>query len=531
MTRSPRAWFARTLTVLLAAACTPAAERKASQGPVKLIVLISVDQLPTYLLERYDSLYSGGLRRLIDEGRNYRRAVHDHALTVTAAGHATLATGLTPARHGIVANEWYERVAGEWAWVKAVEDPAVEIIGLPYAMGQSPARLRAEALGDWLTASDPDAQLLSISGKERPAILMVGRSRGHVYWFEDDVGRFVTSSWYRTRYPDWVDHFNTKGLSEFYTDSTWELSVADVFRPLARGDTASFEYDGTRVTFPHRFLDQVGEHAASDPGEYYDWWAHTPELDRAILAFAREAVRSLSLGGRGSIDYLALGLSQLDRVGHRFGPFSLEQLDALLRLDRALGAFFDFLDETVGEGRYLVGFSADHGALPIPEYLIEQGKPGRRISRDEVRAMRRLVQQTVETTDRPQARLIEALEGVDFVADVMGVDELAGGTPADSFVALHQRSYYPGRVAGWLGSLGLVIRYIEGAHSSADATTHGTCYYYDRHVPLIFMGPGVPSGATDEAARTVDMAPTLAALAGVPYPAGLDGRPLIVAIR
>jgi hypothetical protein len=111
------------------------------------------------------------------------------------------------------------------------------------------------------------------------------------------------------------------------------------------------------------------------------------------------------------------------------------------------------------------------------------------------------------------------------------VDELAGDAAADTLLALYERSYYPGRVAGWLGSLGLTIRYVEGAHSSPDATTHGTCCRYDRQVPLIFTGPGVPSGATDEAARTVDMAPTLATLAGVPYRDGLGGRPLILLAR
>jgi hypothetical protein len=116
--------------------------------------------------------------------------------------------------------------------------------------------------------------------------------------------------------------------------------------------------------------------------------------------------------------------------------------------------------------------------------------------------------------------MVEALEGIDFIADVMTLDELARGEPADSFVALYQRSYYPERLAGSFARLGLVARLVEGAHASSDATTHGT-----------FMGPGVPAGSSDEAVRTVDMAPTLAELAGIPYPDGLDGRPLIRAAR
>jgi arylsulfatase A-like enzyme len=224
----------------------------------------------------------------------------------------------------------------------------------------------------------------------------------------------------------------------------------------------------------------------------------------------------------------------LDRVGHRFGPLSLEQLDAILRLDRALGEFFEFLDSTVGEGRYVVGLSSDHGVLPVPEYPDDLGLSKRRITRDEWRAARDAAGNATASSSSPteaEAALVEALEAVDFIADVMTLDELASGEPADSFVALYRRSYYPGRLAGSFARQGLVARLVEGAHASSDATTHGTPYTYDRHVPLIFMGPGVPAGSSDEAVRTVDMAPTLADLAGIPYPDDLDGRPLIPAAR
>jgi len=50
----------------------------------------------------------------------------------------------------------------------------------------------------------------------------------------------------------------------------------------------------------------------------------------------------------------------------------------------------------------------------------------------------------------------------------------------------------------------------------------------DRQVPLVFMGPGIPHGRSDQRARTVDVAPSLARLAGIPAPQGLDGHPLIL---
>ncbi len=534
MLRTTQCCLSIVLGGLVLACSSGPARGQRGESPVELVVLISVDQLPQYLLARYETLYSGGLRRLLDRGRSYTRAVHDHAFSVTAPGHATLVTGVVPARHGIVYNEWYELEGGEWRYTHSVNDGSEQIVGFPHLGGRSPKKLEAPALPDWLAAADAESRVFTASGKARAAVLTAGRTRGHAYYFEDDVGRFVTSTYYRAADPEWVDRFHEDVLSGFFSDSTWELTVPAAARRLARADSAELEYRGTHTAFPHNYLREVDEEEAGDPQEFYNWWDHTPALDAAILAFGKAAVNELSLGQRGSVDYLALGLSQLDRVGHRFGPLSLEQLDAILRLDRALGEFFEFLDSTVGEGRYVVGLSSDHGVLPVPEYPDDLGLSKRRITRDEWRAARDAAGNATASSSSPteaEAALVEALEAVDFIADVMTLDELASGEPADSFVALYRRSYYPGRLAGSFARQGLVARLVEGAHASSDATTHGTPYTYDRHVPLIFMGPGVPAGSSDEAVRTVDMAPTLADLAGIPYPDDLDGRPLIPAAR
>jgi predicted AlkP superfamily pyrophosphatase or phosphodiesterase len=525
-----QSWLRAALAALLAASCAYPDSQDAEIPPVGLIVLISVDQFPSYLLERYDTLYTGGLRRLLDEGLYYRQALHDHAITVTSAGHSTLVTGLVPARHGIVANEWWELVGGESVFVRSVHDTSEQVLGVGHRTGRSPRNLKATALPDWAMINDRDARVVTLSGKPYAAVLMGGGARGHIYWYEDDVGRFVTSSYYRDSYPDWVTRFNDRGLRRFYADSVWELVVPAAARPLARADAVEYEFDGSHTAFPHSFLGEVDEHEASDPQEFYDWWDHTPELDRATLALAKEAVDALALGQRASIDYMGLSLSQLDRVGHRFGPLSLEQLDALLRLDRDLGEFLTYLDRKVGAGRYVVGLSSDHGVLEIPTYRSQIGLPGRYISSEERRAVRDRAQEVAMASSSPaeaRAAIARAVKAFDFVADVVTLEELAAAEPRDSFVALYQRSYYPDRVAGTLARHGLMVRWVEGAIASGDATTHGSAYWYDRNVPLILMGPGVPAGVSDEGVRTVDMAPTLAGLAGLYHPDGLDGRRLV----
>ncbi len=519
------------LIVLLAAACGPPDGEREGAEPVQLIVLISVDQFPVYLFQRYDSLYSGGLRRLLEEGRSYTNAVHDHALTWTSAGHATLSTGVAPARHGVVANSWYEEVEGEWKRVGSVDDEGESIPGVPDKRGISPRNLRVSGLADWIVATDPQSRIVSISGKRTASVLLAGRTRaGHVYYFEDDVGRFVSSTYYRDPHPhpEWLERFNDEVLAGFFADSVWECTVPLGRRALARRDNAPYENYGANTSFPHRFAAEAA--AGGDPEAYYDWWDHTPELDRATLALAREAVSSLSLGTRGHVDYLAIGLSQLDRVGHDFGPLSLEQLDALLRLDRQLAGFLAFLDDAVGKDRYVVALTSDHGVVEIPDYRRELGEPGKHIAAREIRAVHQTAIEADQAAGSPADRrsaVIRALKELDFIADVMTLEQLVGPESSDSFVALYQRSYYPGRVPGVLAKQGLVVRLTEGSHGGPEMTTHGSPYLYDRHVPLIFMGPGIRAGSSSDAVHTTDVAPTLARLAGISFPAGLDGRPLI----
>ena len=121
------------------------------------------------------------------------------------------------------------------------------------------------------------------------------------------------------------------------------------------------------------------------------------------------------------------------------------------------------------------------------------------------------------------ARLEAHFDSTDIVADVYRHSEYE--QPADSFAAIYANSYYPGRWRYAHSSAGIEIRlqpnYLMGM---GVGTSHGTAYYYDRHVPIVFMGTGVTPGVSNERTSTVDIAPTLARLAGIRAPDDLDGR-------
>jgi arylsulfatase A-like enzyme len=274
------------------------------------------------------------------------------------------------------------------------------------------------------------------------------------------------------------------------------------------------------------------------------WLRWTPALDLATLALAQRGVSNLALGQRDSTDSLSIVLSMVDSNNHYYGPLSLETFDTLLQIDAALGAFFTFLDATVGENRYVVALSSDHGFPEVPEFRAANGRPGRRLDANAIDSLLKDVGAVVSGTPVSIAsRVAEIAEGRDFVAEAFTPEALSVAATSttsespDHFLRLYQNSYRPDRVPrlplfslgngeSSIAEAGVMIRLEEGTMIDIDAATHGSPYDYDRRVPLIFMGAGVKRGVSHLVVRTVDIAPTLADFGKVKAPPDLDGRVL-----
>lgn len=512
---------------LFTSAIGPSAQiaRDQSEAP-RLVVLLVVDQLGADLFERYQDLFVGGFRRLLTEGRVYPNAVYDHGITETSPGHATMATGVHPFRHGIVANAWWERdTTGAWTVIKNVEDPDSHVIEFPGYVGSSPKALLRTGLADWIHEDEDDAKIVSVSAKDRTAILLASQHKGHVYWFDALSGRFVTSVYYRDRYPRWVTRFNDRVVREF-TDSIWVNETPAEALSMTRGDTVSYEGDGVNTAFPHRF----GEGAEDPPLSYPEWLATTPMLDGLVLQLAQEAIRQEDMGDDEKTDFLAISLSQTDKVGHAFGPYSREQLDNLLKLDRVLGKFFEFLDSELGPEAYTVAFTADHGISEIPEARAERGEDGVRLTTEDGAELVTLFTETVReyATQGPEAiatELSRAATQLPWISRAWSHQELLRQTPSDSIALFVRRSLIPSRPAGRLSRFG--VESINPPHyvgwEYERGATHFTPYLYDRRVPFILMGAGVEAGLDEQRVSPIDLAPTLADFAGAPTPDDLDG--------
>ncbi len=524
-----------------------AAHAQPLNPPVRLVVVLVVDQMVPDYFHRYGDLYQGGLARLARDGTVFDRAYHDQSCTLTGPGHATLSTGALPARHGIVGNYWFERAAGREVYSCA--DSTSPVVGHPELNGVSPARLEASTFAELLRKQMPGSRVVSMALKDRAAVLMAGRKADLVLWLEEVPGRMVTSRWYSDTLPGWVTEFQPSLVR--YADSVWTKLLPDSAYRRSGPDHSLHEHGGTQSTFPHACNPEEGTLSV----KYFEELYIHPYGDQLILELAQRAVDSMKLGLGPHADLLLIGCSAADGTGHVYGPDSHEVQDYYLRLDRWLGEFFDHLDSAVGQNRWLAALSSDHGVLSLPEVDAARGVASERVLTDTVKAQIEQLSAAVSTQWGVQLEALRVDGGLafkanawdsggawqqavldlaarvrtlDWVADVYTRPELANPeTPVRPYLRLFQNAYHDQRGPD------LFIREHERVivTSGKSGTTHGSPYSYDTHVPLILMGPGIPAVHVTDSVRTVDLAPTLCDLLGVSRDASFDGASLADRLR
>jgi predicted AlkP superfamily pyrophosphatase or phosphodiesterase len=496
-----------------------------------LLVFITVDQMREDYLDRWRSEYTGGLKRLVDGGALFTNGHQDHAITETAPGHASTMSGRFPRSTGITRN-----TAG-------VNDSTWPLIGSP-GLGAAPFRFRGTTLTDWLTAADPKTRALSVSYKDRGAILPIGRSKQEVYWYAASTGAFTTSTWYRDSLPDWVKAFNARRLPQSYAGKTWDLLLPASAYPET--DSVPVEIGiGRKITFPYTVpaIDTIAVRLLPT----------FPFMDEVTAALALDGLQVLGLGKGPGADVLAVSFSATDIIGHAFGPDSREIHDQLLRLDRTMGRFIDSLYKLRDSSRIIFALTGDHGVQPFPELNNGRVTPP---------PMRVNVLPAVAAADTVLAAAGGNKAAMDFESGALFIDrKKAGTTPAvigaavDSFLAVARRTtgvlradrmselaradFGKDKIARrWVQMfppdqpVEAVITLTEGSYwSTYPVAQHGTPHDQDTHVPILFYGPAFKPGRYPQFARTVDLAPTLAQVLGVTPTEPLDGRVLTAGIR
>jgi predicted AlkP superfamily pyrophosphatase or phosphodiesterase len=510
---------------------SPSAASTAAGKPT-LLVFLTIDQMRSDYFERFRSQLTGGLHRLYDGGAFFTEGYQDHGITETAPGHASTMSGRFPVHTGIATNR------------EGVNTREAPLVDAP-EVGASPFRFQGTTLLDWMKSADRSTRFLSVSRKDRGAILPIGWSRGPVYWYSPSTGLMTTSRFYTDTLPPWVKKFNDRKVPQSYAGKAWiPLQPEGAYTEI---DSVPIEALGVDYGFPHVLSD--------DPQGATAGFGNYPWMDEMTLAFALEGVRQLGLGDGIRTDLLAVSLSTTDAVGHKWGPDSKEMHDHILRLDRALGVFLDSLFKLRDQRRIVIALTGDHGMSPFPQLkstLYPNG--GAKLVRLDAQWAafeERLLRAGVDTNAVSfDGGLVTVLDTAAFRKANVNADSIAltfardammvqGVMRAELITQIAKADTVADTVSRrWLHSLDpkgptrLVITLTPYSYwESVKYATHGSPHDPDAHVPILFWGVGVKPGRYNEFARVVDMAPTLAAILGVRPQQALDGHVLTQVVR
>lgn len=513
----------------------------AQGAQTKLVLQIVIDQLRGDLIQQHQHQFGpSGFNYMLKHGIDYHNAHHPHANTTTCAGHATIATGSYPSLHGVVDNEWYDRETKQVIY--CMEDLKSTILPTQHTQkqlpGRSPNNLIGSTISDEIKLSNK-GKVFAVSLKDRSAITLAGHT-GKAFWFDKTNGGFITSSYYYSKYPAWVQRWNKQ-----YEPQAYEWTLGEPISYYQNRNTRPFKqnYGDFGQKFPH--------HIVNPPSEaYFKSLSRTPRADQLTANFAEQLLVNEQLGkSNNKTDYLGVSFSAVDAVGHQFGPNSLEAEENLLQLDKTLAHLFIALDKEVGLENILIILTADHGVSDSPTYLkanhIPEAKPVDYSSvAEDVRQLLNkqfaLPEHTLMSVNPPYIYLDHQIIN-DHKLDLSQVSKYIATTLSqhpgifrayalpvtdiekDWLSAKVDRMSYPYR-AGDIYMVQPPYQFQKEKHE--DKVSHGTPWQYDSHVPLLFVNPGFTPQIISRPVSTTDIAPTLSAMLVVKYPSGSVGKPL-----
>ena len=490
------------LITLCCLCLTAMAQTQFGERP-KLVVGIVVDQMRWDYLDRYRSRFTAdGFNRLVDEGYSCNNCLINYLPTVTAIGHTSAYTGSTPAYHGICGNTVYindKRTV-------SCQDDSVRAVGSDTKSGnRSPRNLLATTIGDQLRLhTDFRSKVVGVSYKDRAAIFPAGHSANAAYWLDTKSLRFITSTYYMDRLPDYVEQVNNAMKKN-----------------------------------------KEVQKAGKDIG-------YTPLCGTVITDMAIAALKGEHLGQGEATDMLCVSYSQTDVIGHEWGTRGQHTDEAYLTLDRDLGRLLRALDEQVGHGNYLLFLTADHGATHNWRFMQEHHLPGGpQMNDDVVKAVNDAVSKQLGATkpvvnDIMDYRVflnhhaiheqglslrevkqvaVDCLRHMPEVVNAVDFEQARLSALPPLLLERVLNGYYPGRS----GDVIFILKphhYSWWSDNSPTHTTHGEWNPYDAHIPLLFYGWKVSHGATSREVHITDIAPTVCQLLHIQQPSACIGEPI-----
>jgi predicted AlkP superfamily pyrophosphatase or phosphodiesterase len=530
--------FSLIIAFVLFSNFTPAKKRVP-----KLVVGIVVDQMAYEFIPRYIEKYSdNGFKRLIADGFSCKNTKLVHFPSYTAVGHSSIYTGSVPRINGIIGNDWYDYEKNKVVY--CADDDTCNTVGSSSKDGRmSPSSLLSSTITDELVNANNKSKVIGIALKDRGAIFPAGHKANSAYWYDTKNKKWITSSYYMSKLPDWVEKFNEKSLPDYYLSKDWNTLLPIEQYTESTEDNNPYEdvFKGEdKPVFPHKLPELISQNA--------NLLRTCPFGNSFIKDFAIDAVKNENLGKNDATDFLCISFSSTDFVGHKFGPNSIEVEDTYLRVDRDIAELLRYLDDFVGTDNYLVFLTADHGICGNPGYLKSKGYNAgtfftkaildslnvnleKKFNQKKL-ALYFLNQQVYLNNPLIKQCGIDSNEILNYTSDyikynVEGVEnvctkyDLKNNNSDEYYFSFFKNGFYEKRCGDVF--VNFKKYWIEDRVKGAE---HGGPYDYEIHVPLIWYGCGIKKGETSEPVEMVDIAPTLSVLLNIKFPGGCIGKPI-----
>ncbi|MBT3241571.1 MAG: alkaline phosphatase family protein [Bacteroidetes bacterium] len=510
----------------------------------KLVVTIIIDPLsPDWIEDYQDQLSTGGILKLINEGKSFTSATVGNALASRASSVATIATAAPPSIHGIVGNSWYDRLKKEEIF--STEDYLVQgFDNFSQLSKNSSTHLLSTSLGDQVVRTT-EGKLISLSLEPDAAILAGGHRSHGSYWFDTYSGSWISNRSYVDKLPQWVIDFNNHNHADQYLNQEWDLLLNEDAYAKCNIDESPYEMGilGSSTRFPYRLRRMTRQVTQGK----YEAIKKTPFGNTLLSDFSIAALHNEQMGLDEHTDFLYISFTGFSHITSRFGVESREFKDAVIRLDMEIQHLLFVLSENIGKDNVLVMLTGTHGASWNADQAKANGLPAGRFRARNAMALlnsfisaiygenywiesyidqqiyldQTLIDQEkipIAIIQEQAARFMRQFEGV---AMALPADRMVSASITHPAGSLFQAAYNSNRS----GDILLILQpgWIQDGNLVSD---HLSVYPYDQKVPFIWWGGSVMPGSISDPVSLKDIAPTICEYANVPVPNTSQGKSL-----
>jgi predicted AlkP superfamily pyrophosphatase or phosphodiesterase len=513
-----------------------------SEKPKLIIGIVVSEMRYDYLTRYWDKFGDGGFKRLVNGGSFCKNAHHDYLISESGEGFATIATGAYPEVHGIVSDYWYDRLKDKIIY--CVSDENISTTGGAYEQGKySPKSLLSSTLSDQArVAGQFKPKVISISLDPRAAILSGGHSANAAYWFDNERGSWISSTYYMDSIPFWVNDFNSKAFSDIYLQRLWEpLFPLETYTESLPDDNKYESGFAGKKVFPYN-LDQMS--LIKKNQRNYDLLKYTPFGNEYTKDFAAATIVNEELGKDNFTDWLQIGFSASGYLGDKYSSNSVEIEDMYLRLDKDLEHFFNFLDDQLGMKNVLIYLTADNSMADDPAYMADQGLPAGYFNYNSAMSLlgtylnliygkgdwvkfyyaqqiylnRDLIEGSKLSLKDFQNVVSAFMIQFEGVANTLTSDNLMTNNYTRGFFEKIQKSYNQKR------SGDILLHLSPGWTEKGIDKQYASSFRYDSHVPLIWYGWKIGRANIFRPVSVTDIMPTIAGFLDIPRSGSIEGE-------